>query len=60
MINHRDLILGELREFRHATKEWQKGVDKKLESFGAFKMKLLGAAGLASFIATLVIEFLKK
>lgn len=54
-MKHPDLFLGELREFKRSTIEWQQKVDKKLDSFNAFRMKLIGMATLASFTATSVV-----
>lgn len=54
-MNHHDLILGELREFKRNTLKWQTAVNKKLDTFHGFRMKLIGMATLASFTATLIV-----
>lgn len=58
-MDHKNLILGELREFKRATLERLAVIEKKVDSHYQFRAKLIGAAGGASMLVTALIEFLK-
>lgn len=56
----KDLLLGELREFKRATIAKLDSIEQKVGSFERFQAKALGACTLAAFLATVLVEFLKR
>lgn len=54
-----NLLLGELKQFRSQTVTELKELKRDVKSLMAFRWRLVGAAGAASFLATLVVEFLR-
>lgn len=58
-MNTRDLLLGELKQFKRQTISELKEIKRDVQSLMTFRWKLIGASAVASFLATLVIEFLR-
>ncbi len=58
-MDHESLILGELREFKRATLERLNALEKSVDSFKAFRSKVVGAALLGSVAVSGFLESIK-
>ncbi len=54
------ILLGELREFKRQTISELQEIKKDVKAQGYFKAKVTGAAMFASFLGTLIIDFIRK
>lgn len=57
--DHESLILGELREFKRATLERLKTLERSVDSFNAFRAKVVGAALVGSVAVSGLLESIK-
>ena len=51
-MDHGNLILGELREFKRATLERLDKLEARSDSYVAFRAKMIGMAALAGFMTS--------
>lgn len=57
-MDHESLLLGELREFKSASLERLRTLEAKIDSFQAFRGKVIGFASLSAFLATALATIL--
>ena len=58
-MDNRDLLLGELREFKSQTQSDLKEIKEDIRSLNIFKWKIAGISGFMAFMATLIVEFIR-
>ena len=56
---NRDLLLGELKEFKSQTLYELKGIKRDIHKLNSFRLKMVGMAGLMAFLATLIAGMIK-
>ncbi len=66
-MDHGNLILGELREFKRATLERLDKLEAKSDSYQFFRAKVIGMAALAGFLTStltsvllILVEWVRK
>jgi hypothetical protein len=57
-MEHGNLILGEIREFKRATLERLDKLEAKSDSYQAFKSKIVGMAAVAAFLTSTLTSVL--
>lgn len=54
-MNNESLLLGELREFKRASLARFDAIEKKVDTFQEFRMKLIGMSAIMSFLTSILI-----
>lgn len=60
-MNDREMavLMGELKEFKRETIDKLQGIRRDVRSLMKFKRKITAFAGFASFLATVIVEYLR-